>query len=206
LLLPLEEQIEWPQRECLTPEEDTVAVAMAKEEAGGGTTAVATPATPKPIGACAELGVHIFDFWPLEAAEQMTTTWERLEVHVSREYNEDIRIELRTGREVVISEPQLPAAVALVHQAKVAASKVRIQRLLDAKRLTETIVTVDLAQEKDNLLKAELAVKLAEIQNELDVLQDQFDNPPGPHLEGDDKAKMDGAWRACNVRVILDNT
>jgi hypothetical protein len=44
----------------------------------------------------------------------------------------------------------------------VAASKVWIQRLLDAKRLTETIVTVDLAQEKDNLLKAELAVKLAQ--------------------------------------------
>jgi hypothetical protein len=119
----------------------------------------------------------------------MATTWERLEVHVGREYNEDIRIELRTGTEVVIPEPQLPAAVALVHQAKVAASKVRIQRLLDAKRLTETIVTVDLAKEKDNLLKAELAVKLAEIQNALDVLQDQFDNPPGPHLEGADKAK-----------------
>jgi hypothetical protein len=120
---------------------------------------------------------------------------------VGREYNEDIRIELRTGREVVIPEPQLPAAVALVHQAKVAASKVRIQRLLDAKRLTEQIVTVDLAKEKDNLLKSELAVKLAEIQNELDVLQDQFDNPPGPQLVGDDKAKMDGAWRGYNTRV-----
>jgi hypothetical protein len=134
----------------------------------------------------------------------MATTWERLEVHVGREYNEDIRIELRTGREVVIPEPQLPASVALVHQAKVAASKVRTQRLLDAKRMTETIVTVDLAQETDNLLKAELAVKLAEIQNELDVLQDQFDNPPGPQLEGDDKAKMDGAWRAYNARVPKD--
>jgi hypothetical protein len=64
-----------------------------------------------------------------------------------------------------------------------------------------TVVTVDLAQEKDNLLKAELAVKLAEIQNELDVLQDQFDNPPGPHLQGDNKAKMDGAWRGYNTRV-----
>jgi hypothetical protein len=157
---------------------------------GGGTapTAVATP--PKPTGACAELGVHIFDFGPPEAAEQM-----------AREYNEDIRIELRTGREVVIPEPQLPAAVALVHQAKVAASKVQIQRLLDAKRLTETAVTVDLAQEEDSLLQVELAVKLAEIQNELDVLQDQFENPPGPHLDGDDKAKMDGALREYNVRV-----
>jgi hypothetical protein len=145
---------------------------------GTGTTPVAT-APPKPTGVCAELGVHIFDFGSPEAAEQMATTWERLEVHVSREYNENIRIELCTGREVMIPEPQLPAAVALAHQAKVAASKVRIQRLLDAKRLTENIVTVDLAQEKDNLLKAELAVKLAEIQNELDVLQDQFDNPPG---------------------------
>jgi hypothetical protein len=45
----------------------------------------------------------------------------------------------------------------------VAASKVWIQRLLDAKRLTEKSVTVDLAQEADNLLKVELAVKLAEI-------------------------------------------
>jgi hypothetical protein len=142
----------------------------------------AATAPPKPTGACAELGVHIFDFGPPEAAEQMAPTWERLEVHVGREYNEDIRIELRTGREAVIPEPQLPAAVALVHQAKVAASKVRIQRLLDAKRLTEKSVTVGLAQEKDSLLQAELAVKLAEIQNELDViLQDQFDNPPGPH-------------------------
>jgi hypothetical protein len=48
---------------------------------GGGTTAVATPLTPKPTGACAELGVHIFDFGPPEAAEQMATTWDRLEVH-----------------------------------------------------------------------------------------------------------------------------
>jgi hypothetical protein len=169
---------------------------------GGRGAAPAVASTPpKPTGACAELGVHIFDFGPPEAAEQMATTWERLEVHVDREYNEDIRIELRTGREVAIPEPQLPASVALLHQAKVAASKVRTQRLLDAKRLTETAVTVDLAQEADNLLKAELAVKLAEIQNKLDVLQDQFDNPPGPHLEGGDKAKMDGAWRAYNVRV-----
>jgi hypothetical protein len=139
---------------------------------GNGTTAVVTPATtpPKLTGACAELGVHIFDFGPPEAAEQMATTWERLEVHMGREYNEDIRNELCTGREVMIPEPQLPAAVALVHQAKVAASKVRIQRLLDAKKLTEKAVTVDLAQEKYNLLKAELAVKLAEIQNKLDVL------------------------------------
>jgi hypothetical protein len=137
---------------------------------GGRGTAPAAATPPKPTGACAELGVHIFDFGPPEAAEQMATTWDRLEVHVSREYNEDIRIELRTGREVMIPQPQLPAAMALVHQAKVAASKVRTQRLLNAKRLTEKIVTVDLAQEKDNLLKAELAVKLAEIQNELDVL------------------------------------
>jgi hypothetical protein len=86
----------------------------------------------------------------------MATTWERLEVHVGREYNEDIRIELRTGREVMIPEPQLPAAVALVYQAKVAASKVRTQRLLDAKRLTETIVTVDLAQETDNCSRQSL--------------------------------------------------
>jgi hypothetical protein len=141
-------------------------------------TTVATPATPpKSTGACSELGIDIFDYGAPEAAEHMATTWERLEVPVGREYNEDIRNKLRTGREVMIPEPQLPAAVTLVHQAKVAASKVWIQRLLDAKRLTETAVTVDLAQEKDNLFKADLAVKLAEIQNEMDVLQDQFDNP-----------------------------
>jgi hypothetical protein len=74
-----------------------------RQHRGGGTTAVVAPATPpKPTGACAELGVHIFDFGPLEAAEQMAITWERLEVHVGREYNEDIRNELRTGREVMI--------------------------------------------------------------------------------------------------------
>jgi hypothetical protein len=73
---------------------------------GRGTAPAAAAAPPKPTGACAELGVHIFDFGPPEAAEQMATTWERLEVHVGREYNEDIRIELRTGREVVIPEPQ----------------------------------------------------------------------------------------------------
>jgi hypothetical protein len=50
----------------------------------------------------------------------MATTWDRLEVHVGRECNEDIRMELWTEREVVVPEPQLPAAVALVHQAKVA--------------------------------------------------------------------------------------
>jgi hypothetical protein len=44
-------------------------------------------------------------------------------------------------------------------------------------------------------------VHLAEIQNKMDVLKDQFDNPPGPHLEGDDKANLDGAWRAYNVRA-----
>jgi hypothetical protein len=79
---------------------------------GGRGTAPAAVTPPKPTGACAELGVHIFDFGPPEAAEQMATTWDRLEVHVGREYNEDIRIELRTAREVVIPEPQLPAAVA----------------------------------------------------------------------------------------------
>jgi hypothetical protein len=40
-------------------------------------------------------------------------------------------------------------------------------------------VTVGLAQ-KDSLLQGELAVKLAEMQNEIDVLQDQFDDSPGP--------------------------
>jgi hypothetical protein len=161
----------------------------------------APTAPPKPTGACAELGIHIFDFGPPEAAEQMTTTWEGMEVFVGKEYNEDIRNELRTGREVMIPEPQLPASVALVHQAKTAASKVRIQRLLDAKKLAEKAVTLDLAGATDNLLKAELAVKLAGIHNGMDALQAQFDNPPGPHLKGDDKAKNDGAWRAYNVRV-----
>jgi hypothetical protein len=59
---------------------------------GRGTAPAVASIPPKPTGACAELGVHIFDFGPPEAAEQMATTWERLEVHVGREYNEDIRI------------------------------------------------------------------------------------------------------------------
>jgi hypothetical protein len=35
----------------------------------------------------------------------------------------------------------------------------------------------------------------------MDALQEQFDSPPGPYLEGDDKAKSDGAWRTYNVKV-----
>jgi hypothetical protein len=51
----------------------------------------------------------------------------KIEVKWDGEYKEDIRIEPRIGREVMVPEPQLPAAVALRPSSQRAASKVRIQ-------------------------------------------------------------------------------
>ena len=101
----------------------------------GGSTAPTSKEEPKPKGACAELGSHVFDYGTTEAAEQMMKTWEAIEVYVGKEFGEDMRNELRTGKETVIPVPQLPETVRKAQDKKKEAAKAKTNRLLGAKQL-----------------------------------------------------------------------
>ena len=170
-----------------------------------GKPAPTTGTTSKATGACSELGTHVFDYGKPESAEQMVNTWEHMETYVGKEYNEDIKNELSTGRETVIPEPVLPDNLQKARDNFQANYKLRNNNRLDAKRKAEAAIAEELtkaeaASTKDNQLIADLAVKLADLQNDIAVLEDKLDNPPEPDLGKEDGAKYSGDWKTYNVR------
>jgi hypothetical protein len=52
----------------------------------------AAAAQPARVGACEDLGPHMFDFGSQDSADLLTTSWDALKIQLGTKYNKDIKM------------------------------------------------------------------------------------------------------------------
>jgi hypothetical protein len=158
--------------------------------------------TTKPnskAGANKSLGVHVFDYGTKNAANQMATTWEAIIVLAGSTMGEDICNELRNEKQIIIPKPKIPLEAEEAHELETNRRNAQKGRLQSTNiTALEAIEAAILATAPDNQQQlATLSVQRAELENEIEQLQHEMDNPPPVELKGPEKVEYDGEWKAC---------
>ena len=104
-----------------------------------------------------DLGTHVFDYGPRNAADIMTTTWEKIVIYTGSKFGEDISNELRTGTRIVPPKPIIPAASILWYKADVQRNEMKLQNLIDKKEESLLSLNSAIVGEQDAI---KLALKL----------------------------------------------
>ena len=163
----------------------------------------ASSKTNKKTGVSKTLGNHVFDFGPKNAADQMTTTWEQIIIHVGINMGEDIRNELRNRTRVTIPPPDMPAAAVARHTADTDWERQQNENIRDQYRQAATTleasITATPVSEAGQIAK--LTLEKANIEREIARLERAISNPPHIKLEGVDKSVYDAAVKLHTDRV-----
>ncbi|MGL5935066.1 MAG: hypothetical protein ACRCZI_05535, partial [Cetobacterium sp.] len=162
-------------------------------------------ATTKPnakTGANKTLGGHVFDYGTKNAADQMATTWENIILLAGSTLGEDICNELRNEKPAYIPKPVIPEHAAEAHDTEIHRRNAQKERLIAAKKTALTAIqsTISKTNLDETQELATLSVQEAELENEIEQLRYEIDNPPAVELRGAEKAEYDGEWKTYNLR------
>jgi hypothetical protein len=147
---------------------------------------------------------HVFDYSTKNATDQMATTWENIIVLAGSTMGEDICNELRNKRPVTIPRLTIPQSAQDQHDDEVDRRNTQKTRLKDdqskALAAIESAIADTYKKEKKEL--AALEVQKAELQNQIEQLSHEIQNPPPVELREAwaEKAKYNGEWKAYNLQ------
>ena len=128
----------------------------------------------------------------------MKTTTEQVVLYAGNKFGEDISTEIRTRAEVIIPEVEIPEEVQKKHELFIAKEN---QQLIRSKAANlKAIEAIKQALEKPDA-DPMLGVKIADLENAVDQIDHQLQNPKPLVLHGTDKIMFEGLNKTYHSRV-----
>ena len=159
-----------------------------------------SPVSQKKTGSQKELEHHVFDYGTKGAADQLSTTWEKIVTFVGTNMGEDIRNELRNEREVIIPTPGYSQEVQDRLEDEANRQERFNRRMRDAKRTALAAVETAILTPTADLIS--LAVKRAELENDIERLDHAIANPEeGVKLDPAEKVEYDSQYKLYSNRL-----
>ena len=159
-----------------------------------------SPVSQKKTGSQKELEHHVFDYGTKGAADQLSTTWEKIVTFVGTNMGEDIRNELRNEREVIIPTPEYSQEVQDRLEDEANRQERFNRRMRDAKRTALAAVETAILTPTADLIS--LAVKRAELENDIERLDHAIANPEeGVKLDPAEKVEYDSQYKLYSNRL-----
>ena len=114
---------------------------------------------------------------------------------------EDISNELRNRKETIIPKPEIPPDVVARHEAEIQRKTTQLERTKAG--LVQALVAIQAAliDEDDNIKLADLAMKEAEMENQLSEVEHRISNPPAIELSRQDRTEFEDHWKTYTSRV-----
>jgi hypothetical protein len=145
-------------------------------------------------GLCEALGINVFDYGQKAAADQMRTSWEKITEYVGTTYGQDTSNELQNKTTVVIAEPVHTPAVLLRNQTREVNIRAGQNNLQTARRPSQVIL------EAQVLAGVNVAVELANLQNEIATGDLELLGPIKIQLADSEKTQHSNEWRTYRER------
>jgi hypothetical protein len=145
-------------------------------------------------GLCAALGDNVFNYGQKGSADQMRTSWEKIVHHVGTIMSQEKSNELLNRIQVVVPQPQHDAAIITKHAVDESRRLIQHNRILNARTdKMAALNTAYLAADLDSA--ADLGLKMAELENEMEEALYTISIPLPMTLEGDNKDAHNAKWR-----------
>ena len=175
---------------------------------GGGTKTSASGTKKPEKGLTAALGHHVFTYGEKNSADMFRTSLVEMATHCGAALGSDIQTELTTRKRVTVTKPVHTQAQLNAHTEAETKRKAQATRLKDAKekKLEAKKAVVKKGSRKgasDDAKEAALdaGIDVAELENEIEQLQDQIDKRATLELEGEEKKEWDSQWKTYHERT-----